>query len=131
VVEGVPALSSGDPAHNKKFPFVGERHLEISKQKIRTITLNKLLEANRVAKIDFLSMDIEGGELAALNGFDIEKYKPRLICIEFQKEQESQLLAYFAQHGYERIDAYLPFDHYNWYFRRVKSPKNDTVPGGG
>ena len=47
--------------------------------------MNKLLERTRVQTIDFLSMDIEGAELAAHNGFDIEKYKPRLVCVEIQK----------------------------------------------
>lgn len=67
-------------------------------------------------KIDFLSMDIEGSELMALHGFDIDKYKPRLVCIEVQKELADKLLDYFSQHGYRRLDAYLPFDKYNWYF---------------
>ena len=61
-------------------------------------------------------MDIEGAELAALNGFDIEKYKPRLVCVEIQKELADKLLDYFTRHGYRRIEEYRPFDQFNWYF---------------
>jgi hypothetical protein len=32
--------------------------------------------------IDFLSVDIEGGELAAFTGFDFDKYSFGFICVE-------------------------------------------------
>jgi len=69
-----------------------------------------------VGKIDFLSMDIEGAELSALHGFDIDKYKPRLVCIEIQKELGDKIREYFVQHGYRQVEEYRPFDQFNWYF---------------
>jgi FkbM family methyltransferase len=116
LVPKAPGISSGDPKHISKFPYVKERKLEIDQVKIPTITMNKLLEREKVQTIDFLSMDIEGAELAALNGFDIEKYKPRLVCVEIQKELADKLLDYFTRHGYRRIEEYRPFDQFNWYF---------------
>jgi FkbM family methyltransferase len=87
---------------------------------VPTITLNDLLEKNGVTKIDFLTMDIEGAEPAALAGFDIDKYKPELVLIEPTTDTREPILAYLTQHGYERIDKYLERDKQSWYFRRAK-----------
>jgi hypothetical protein len=73
-----------------------------------------------VTKIDFLTMDIEGAEPPALAGFDIDKYKPELVLIEPTTNTREPILAYFKQHGYERIDKYLERDKQSWYFRRAK-----------
>ena len=89
---------------------------------IETITLNDLLERENVERIDLLSMDIEGAEPLALVGFDIEKYAPRLVCIEVNDDSESApfIRDYFKKHGYERIEEYLPHDIANWYFRQKR-----------
>jgi hypothetical protein len=71
--------------------------------------------------IDFLSMDIEGAEPRALAGFGIQKYKPRLVCIESSPDVRDAIMQYFTTHGYERIDEYLPYDSVNWYFRPVNA----------
>lgn len=84
--------------------------------KVPTITLNDLLARNGVERIDFLSMDIEEAEPLALAGFAIEKYRPALVCIEATTAVRERLLAYFAAHGYERLEKYLAHDLANWYF---------------
>ena len=89
--------------------------------KVPTITLTRLLDDNGIKKIDFLSMDIELSEPLALAGFDIERFKPELVCIEVATPIRTQLLEYFTRHGYERIDKYKKYDRVNWYFR----PKKD------
>jgi len=86
---------------------------------IPTITLTELLEKNGISEIDFLSMDIEGSEPAALAGFDIDKFKPELVCIEAHSNG-NKIMRYFTRHGYERIKKYLKYDTQNWYFK----PKN-------
>jgi FkbM family methyltransferase len=84
---------------------------------VETVTMNDLLAREGVRRFDFLSMDIEDGEPDALAGFDIERFKPRLVCIEAHKAVQDAISAYFADHGYERIDAYLAHDTLNWYYR--------------
>lgn len=84
---------------------------------VPTITLNRLLEDNKISKIDFLSMDIEGSELEALNGFDIARFKPQLVCIERNNEKKNQLVGFFHDKGYVLVDKYLSKDKFNWYFR--------------
>ncbi|MDP6979188.1 MAG: FkbM family methyltransferase [Myxococcota bacterium] len=108
---GVPALSSGI----KDRVFNG-RKLNQREVEVQTITLNKLLELNGVEKVDFLSMDIEEAEPAALRGFDIERYAPELVCIEATPSIREEIHAYFEEHGYERLDRYLAHDDVNWYY---------------
>jgi FkbM family methyltransferase len=85
---------------------------------VPTITLNTLLKQQGVEKIDFVSMDIERGAPKALAEFDIERFEPRLICIEAETGvyYRAALTRYFEAHGYRRIDEYLKRDWVNWYY---------------
>jgi FkbM family methyltransferase len=82
---------------------------------VETSRLDTLLERQGVEKIDFLSMDIEGAELAALKGFDIKRFRPDLCCIE--TAQRDAVVAYFESNGYELIEKYRKADKINLYFR--------------
>ena len=79
------------------------------------------IEDNGIEKIDFLSIDIEESELQALAGFDIERFQPKLVCIERSHQSKQKILAYFEQHHYEMLKEYDRWDHFNWYF----SPKSN------
>lgn len=103
--------------------FFPQARPTIREVKVPAITLNDLLEKNGIEEIDFLSMDIEGHEPAALAGFDIERFGPELVCIEAPAEPDA-VLGYFDEHGYERIDRYLEHDTVNWYFQ----PREGTKP---
>jgi len=107
-----------DPGHLTKSTgvpgFVTGRKTD--KIKVPTITLNDLLAKLAVKKIDFLSLDIELWEPHALAGFDIEKYRPDLVCIEAHRQVRNQILDYFTKHNYVRLDQYFLFDQRNWYF---------------
>jgi FkbM family methyltransferase len=94
----------------------GEQTLGAVEVQVPTMTLTKLLDENGIARIDFLSMDIEESEPAALKGFDIERFRPELVCIEAVERIQPEIQAYFDAHGYERIDRYLERDPVNWYF---------------
>ena len=89
--------------------------------KVGTITLTKLLDDRGVTEIDFLSIDIEGSEPAALAGFDVERFRPELVAIEVMLKNTKKISDYFTSHGYERIEEYQAYDLINWYFR-PKSP---------
>ena len=107
-----------DPGHLTKSTavpsFVSGRKTE--DVKVPTITLNDLLEKLAVAKIDLLNLDIELWEPRALAGFDIEKYRPELVCVEAHRDVRDRILEYFTRHGYVRLDVYFLFDQRNWYF---------------
>ncbi len=85
--------------------------------RVRTITIDDLLDRLGITEIDFFSIDINGAEPIALAGFDIERFRPRLVHVEANPHRRDELWAYFTSRGYERIDAYLEFDEVNWYFR--------------
>jgi len=85
-----------------------------------TITMNDLLDRERMAAFDFLSMDIELAEPKALAGFDVERFRPKLVCIEAHPEVRQQILDYFAEHRYVVIGKYLRMDSSNLYFTTAK-----------
>jgi FkbM family methyltransferase len=97
--------------------FIEERGKtwDVREIEVTTMTLNTLLEQNDVEKVDFLSIDIEGAEPAALKGFDIQRYKPDLCCVEGRKR--SEVMEYFVSNGYELIEKYQKADKVNLYFR--------------
>jgi FkbM family methyltransferase len=92
---------------------VGEKAKEVE---VATITLNDLLDSEGVKKIDFLSIDIELWEPKALAGFDVERFRPELVCIEAHPQVRQQILDYFAQHHYTVVGKYLRADINNLYF---------------
>jgi FkbM family methyltransferase len=66
-------------------------------------TLDQILtEAGAPAPLDFLSIDVEGHEIDVLAGFDIRRWRPRLILLE----DEVQSLAsqrYMLNKGYKWV----------------------------
>ena len=89
---------------------------EFDEIQVPTITLTELLDQAGVSKIDLLSIDIEGHELTALAGFDIDRFKPELVCIEVHAQARAPVTEYFAAEGYERIERYDEYDFANHYF---------------
>jgi FkbM family methyltransferase len=113
----LPGISSIRPRDS----FSGKK-VAYEEIQIPTITLTKLLDDNGVAKIDLLSMDIEGAEMPALAGFDIDRFRPELVCIEMYHAGRENVLRYFAAHGYEHLERYLPYDGVNYYFAPKPAP---------
>ena len=121
VVASRPNVSSSDPV------FVSEHARgEASARQVPTITLNDLLVKAGIDRIDFVSMDIELAEPQALAGFDIDRFKPALVCIEAHPDVRQQILDYFAQHGYVVIGKYLRADSKNLYFHPVHAAAPDA-----
>ena len=54
-------------------------------KKVKTTTLDSVIEQSpfKKNKFDFLSIDVEGSELEVLKGFDLKKYSPNVIVIEY------------------------------------------------
>jgi FkbM family methyltransferase len=120
----VPAVNRLVASSDKEF---SDRYDRTGRErKVHTITLNDLLGREGVSKFDFMSMDIELGEPKALAGFDIERFKPRLVVVETHPEVRQQLLDYFAAHHYRVVGRYLRADPENLWF----SPADTPVPGG-
>jgi FkbM family methyltransferase len=91
---------------------------------VPNITLNELLKKQGVKRFDFLSIDVEGSEPLVLAGFDIRRYKPKLVCVEANKSVDLQkkLMDYFTKNNYEIIPEYSRLDvGQNWFFTPKKT----------
>jgi FkbM family methyltransferase len=89
-----------------------------------TITLTDLLTHLQVAQIDLLSVDVELSEPKVLAGFDIDRFKPILVCIEAHPDVRQPILNYFAKHGYVAVGRYLRVDVQNLYFIPLAAAEN-------
>jgi FkbM family methyltransferase len=94
----------------------GQRPIASEKIAVPATTLSKLLDDNRVAQLDLLSIDIEGHEPKALAGFDIDRFQPKLVCVESKPANRPFLLDYFTKHGYQQLERYLQYDTVNYYY---------------
>jgi FkbM family methyltransferase len=92
---------------------------EIQETVVRTITLSDLLDATGLTHIDFLSIDVELSEPKVLAGFDIDRFRPALVCIEAHPQVRQQILDYFARHRYVVVGRYLRIDTDNLYFQPI------------
>ena len=102
-------------------------------KKINTTTLNSLIENSKFKndKINYVSIDVEGHELNVLKGFDLKKYKPDLIILEFidpnikefyqqniDNIMTSSLYTYMDDHNYKLINwlhddiVFIPKDNF-------------------
>ncbi|MEJ7627566.1 MAG: FkbM family methyltransferase [Ferruginibacter sp.] len=59
-------------------------------QKVQMRTLNSVFKELQVTKIDFISLDIEGYEIEALQGLDLEKFKPNIFVIEYKDDDHKK-----------------------------------------
>lgn len=89
---------------------------------VPSITLDELLERQDVTKVDFVSMDIEDGEPAALAGFSLQRWQPRLVCVEMHPMGERPIREYFSKNGYVQLVTYTFVDLLNGYFAPPDSP---------
>ena len=83
---------------------------------VPTIRLTDILDHAGVSRFDLLSVDVELAEPKVLAGFDIDRFKPSLVCIEAHPQVRQQILDYFAGHGYVLLGRYLRADLQNLYF---------------
>lgn len=126
----VPMFASDVPDTSVKFFVSSEDHKTSSAtpeadagfagsgvaRQVPTTTLNSVLDQAGISSLDFLSMDIELAEPKALAGFDIDRFRPELVCIESHPQVRQQILDYFAAHEYVLIGKYLRLDPHNLYF---------------
>ncbi len=116
-------ISSTDRKHASGQMFGVE--VEPEEISVPKTTLNDLLDREGVTKVDLLSMDIEGHELQALRGFDLERFQPELLVIEGKRPA---IRKHFERYGYELIERYLEMDSGNRYFQRKQRDPEHGQP---
>ncbi len=115
-VQGSPEMLSGilenlDPRHV-------ERILNEIKQDggsfeiipVRCYNINKLLLDNNITHVDYLSLDIEGGELEVLKSIDYSKIDIDVIDVENNYGADFQ--SFLQSKGYEKIAEIPPDEIY-------------------
>jgi len=79
---------------------------------VNVITLNQCIEQFYESdKIDFISIDTEGTELDVLLGFDINRWKPRLLVIE-NNFNDPEIEEYLKIFGYKKDKRLAVNDFY-------------------
>lgn len=79
---------------------VASTGLPTKKVTVPLTTMNDLL-ANHTGPIDFAVIDVEGGEIPLLEGFDLEKYRPKVLLIEEGlPSRDSPVLQYLSRFPY-------------------------------
>lgn len=73
---------------------------------VDTVSLLDLLQDHQApATIDYISMDVEGGELAILQGFDFGRYGVKIWTIEhnYQQQARDAIHSIMTSNGYQRV----------------------------
>jgi FkbM family methyltransferase len=72
--------SAFDPA-DPQLGFPDEDTDQLVQEHAQVLTLDEVLDGH-IGEIDFVVLDLEGHELAALEGFDLERWEPTALLIE-------------------------------------------------
>jgi FkbM family methyltransferase len=88
----------------------------VRRVKVPATTLDRILAEHHVDRFDFLSIDVEGAELAVLKGLDLHRYRPTLICIEIDPAARDRIYEHLHAAGYREIDVYHALNEWNAYF---------------
>lgn len=79
--------------------------------KVPTITLQKLLDENKIKEIDFFSLDVEGFELEVLKGVNFDKIKINYILIEVQQKKYKDEIERYLGEEYFLIEKLTNHDY--------------------
>ena len=88
-----------------------------SLKKIKTFTLNSILEDLKIQHIDYFNLDVEGHEIDILKNFNISYYKPKVVSVEFIDDQMKKLE--FKNNNINRVlqsDLYKYFTSNDYHF---------------
>ena len=94
---------------SKKISF--KKH---QKKKITTYKFENLIDSFNLKfkKIDFLNVDAEAYDFEVLEGFNLEKFKPKLICVELYnaelKIEEKKFINFLSKFRYSLIHKIGP-----------------------
>ena len=88
-----------------------------------TTTIGDILDKAKAPRfIHFMSLDIEGAELAALQGFPFDRYQLGALVVEhnFEEEKRAAIESLMTSHGYKRVHSWYADD---FYVRAASSPR--------
>ena len=82
---------------------LGEELQQVSRYRcvVPARTLTAVLEEHDLQRIDLLSLDVEGYEMEVLQGFDLERFRPRHVLVE--ESRPDGVGRYLTAHGYRKV----------------------------
>jgi FkbM family methyltransferase len=92
--------------------------LGLKKYMVETVSLNDLLaERGAPNNFDLLAVDTEGSEFEILKNFDLKKYHPKIIVIEFDgsRRLEKKFKNLFIKFGYRSVGLQLKDQRNLWF----------------
>jgi len=97
----------GDEYHTESSAFEeGGARRASNVFKVPTVTLADLLrEHDAPNTIDFMSMDVEGGEHAILSTFPFDEYRFNFMCVEQHGEHAARINQLLTENGYRQVFA--------------------------
>jgi len=84
-------------------------NIPITTIKVNIRKLNTILDGLLINAIDLLSIDVEGWELEVMQGFDTNKFKPKVIILENYLYKDSYV-SYMKNIGY-RVDKMIDYNY--------------------
>lgn len=133
VTQNVPVLSflKADADHVERCRREGAQFIEID---VAYRSLDFLLLHERRAgagpwvplagwRIDLVSIDVEGGELDVLDGFDLDRFRPRVLVIENDRPAGAAIEPYLSARGYRKFHRQVINDFYV----RADDPADDLT----
>lgn len=97
--------------------FKGKKLNQI--KKIQSYQLNKILEKHKILKFDYLNIDVEGAEFQVLQGFNLKKFRPKLITLEINNFKDGLNASKCLINKYLYKNNYILFNRVgvtNFYF---------------
>ena len=104
-------IHSLKPFHESHFPAY----------EVETVTLDEVLPRDGVKQVTFLKVDTEGADFLALKGFDVARYKPEVVMVEFMDERSESnfnythhdVVRFMQQRGYTAfVSEWMPIKEY-------------------
>lgn len=105
---GFSYSSLGEKLAYKNKPLDMQKHVI----DVNVITLNYLLSMIDVQHIDLLLIDTEGWEIEVLQGFDCNKYQPKIIMIE-NVDHDASKQSFVKSLGYNLVELFAVNEIYN------------------
>jgi hypothetical protein len=139
VAQNVPVLSflHADQEHRDRCLCEGAELVEIEVPLVTLddVILNERMNlgplgapwmANAGWQIDLVSIDTEGCELDVLDGFSLERFKPRILVIENDRTVGEAIEPYLNERGYGKFHR----QKINDFYVRNDDPANDLLLDG-
>ena len=104
VIQGYTQMSGLNNSFYKKTldKITKDFRTKIERKTIETTTFSKAVNQNYL--IDYLSIDVEGGEQDILDSIDFNLYKIKVISIENNNPPDTEYNSYLSNKGFKYID---------------------------